>query len=112
MLKALVDNYPEVRQAAAYGFGIMGLKGGTQYAQHCANVLKPLQESIALSNGKSTEEDISAKENAISAVAKILKHNSSAINVNEVFFFKLNAKFFFFKFDKAALKNYFKNLAS
>lgn len=36
MLAALSDEYPEVRQAAAYGFGIMGQQGGNAYAQACA----------------------------------------------------------------------------
>lgn len=36
MLKALADENPEVRQAAAYGFGIMGLLGGNAYAQTCS----------------------------------------------------------------------------
>lgn len=36
MLNALVDEYPEVRQSAAYGFGVMGQHGGSKYAQACA----------------------------------------------------------------------------
>lgn len=35
MLHALEDSAPEVRQAAAYGFGVMGMYGGNVYAQAC-----------------------------------------------------------------------------
>jgi hypothetical protein len=36
MLHALGDEYPEVRQAASYGFGVMAMYGGNAYAQACA----------------------------------------------------------------------------
>ena len=36
MVAALSDESPEVRQAAAYGFGIMGQVGGIAYAEACA----------------------------------------------------------------------------
>ena len=39
MRNALSGKYPEVIQAAAYGFGIMGLKGGMSYAASCALAL-------------------------------------------------------------------------
>uniref|UniRef100_A0A914HGN0 TOG domain-containing protein n=1 Tax=Globodera rostochiensis TaxID=31243 RepID=A0A914HGN0_GLORO len=84
MVNALADKYPEVRQAAAYGCGIMGLKGSPSYAKHCAQFLQPLVSAIEKTNARSTEEDTRATENAISAVAKILKYNSSEINVNDV----------------------------
>ncbi|KAI1730971.1 HEAT-like repeat domain-containing protein [Ditylenchus destructor] len=64
ILKALADNYPEVRQAAAYGVGIMAYKGGP--------------------GAKDTEEDTAATENAISAVSKILKYNPSGIDPTAV----------------------------
>ncbi len=35
MLKSLTSEYAEVRQAAAYGFGMMGMKGAA-YSQICA----------------------------------------------------------------------------
>lgn len=84
MLAALSDNFPEVRQAAAYGFGIMGQCGGPSYAQACAGALPHLANMISQPDSRSTEESIAATENAISAVAKILKHNSSMIDVNAV----------------------------
>uniref|UniRef100_A0A915D2E4 TOG domain-containing protein n=1 Tax=Ditylenchus dipsaci TaxID=166011 RepID=A0A915D2E4_9BILA len=84
IIKALGDSFPEVRQAAAYGCGIMALKGGPSYAQHCAQALQPLAAAINRTDSRATEEDTAATENAISAVAKILKHNSSAIDPNAV----------------------------
>ncbi|KAL3083321.1 hypothetical protein niasHS_011123 [Heterodera schachtii] len=84
MVTALADKYPEVRQAAAYGCGIMGLKGGQNYAKHCAQMLQPLINAIEKNGSRSTEEDTRATENAISAVAKILKYNATEVNFNEV----------------------------
>lgn len=84
MLKALQDQYPEVRQAAAYGFGVMAMRGGAVYSQACAQALAPLAASIAREGARSTEEDTSATENAISAVTKILKYNNSGVDVNAV----------------------------
>lgn len=39
MVTALSDEYPEVRQAAAYGLGLMGQSGYAGYAQACAGLL-------------------------------------------------------------------------
>ncbi|VDN92315.1 unnamed protein product [Brugia pahangi] len=84
MLNALSDEYPEVRQSAAYGFGIMGQHGGSNYAQACAGALPHLANMISRVDARSTEEGNVATENAISAVAKILKYNSSMVDVNAV----------------------------
>ena len=35
MLQYITDRSPEVRQAAAYGCGVMGKFGGPQFAQAC-----------------------------------------------------------------------------
>uniref|UniRef100_A0AC35TWV0 TOG domain-containing protein n=1 Tax=Rhabditophanes sp. KR3021 TaxID=114890 RepID=A0AC35TWV0_9BILA len=84
MLEYLNDEFPEIRQAAAYGFGVMGTKGGVGFAEACRNALPRLVECINRPDARSTEESIAATENAISAVAKIMKCNSSLINVEEV----------------------------
>jgi hypothetical protein len=79
----------------------MAQKGGPSYAQvpklcrkyflyfainiqACAQLLHPLAASISRPNAKDTDEDMTATENSVSAVAKILKYNSSAVNPNEV----------------------------
>lgn len=87
MLKALSDSHSEVRQAAAYGCGIMGLKGGPAYALHCARALEPLAALVSKPNARDTKENMAATENAISAVSKILKYNCSALDPNNVFLF-------------------------
>lgn len=46
MLKALADEYPEVRQAAAYGFGIMGMIGGADYLNSVTSALEPLATMV------------------------------------------------------------------
>jgi hypothetical protein len=84
MIKALNDEYPEVRQAAAYGVGLMGMKGGQAYSAACAQALQPLAAMIGRPNARSTEEDTAATENGISAIAKILKYNAPSVDVNAV----------------------------
>lgn len=78
------DKQPEVRQAAFYGCGVLAMFGGEQYAQTCAMLVPILVEQIMTQNAREPE-NLTVTENAISAVAKILKYNSSAIqNVDEV----------------------------
>lgn len=84
MLQFVTDKSPEVRQAASYGCGVLGQFGGEQFAVTCAQAIPLLVQVI--STEKSREpENINPTENAISAVTKILKYNSSALqNVNEI----------------------------
>ncbi len=83
MLHYIGSGQPEVRQAAAYGFGVMGQFGGATYAPICAQSLPLLMNVI--NDPKAREvENINPTENAISAVTKILKFNASAINLDEV----------------------------
>uniref|UniRef100_A0A0N5CCH7 TOG domain-containing protein n=1 Tax=Strongyloides papillosus TaxID=174720 RepID=A0A0N5CCH7_STREA len=84
ILDYLEDEYPEIRQAAAYGCGMMALKGGPGYAEACRQALPRLINIIQRPEARSTEEECAATENAISSVAKILKCNSSLINVNDI----------------------------
>lgn len=83
MINALQDPAPEVRQAAAYGMGVCGQYGGEQYADACATALEPL---FALINAPNAREEgiVFVTENAISAVAKICKFNSSKFNTEPV----------------------------
>lgn len=78
------DEYPEIRQAAAYGVGILAMKSGPEHAQFCARALSVLAETISKPDSRETEEGAEATENAISAVAKILKYNHSAFDPNTV----------------------------
>lgn len=47
MVSCLGDEYPEVRQAAAYGFGIMAMNGGAEYLGAVTAALEPLAEMIS-----------------------------------------------------------------
>lgn len=103
------DKQAEVRQAACYGFGVLGLCGGEEFARKtravcvcvanddelefndrifvrvetCASIIPNLLKVI--SDPCAREEDnLVATENAIAAIEKILKYNSSLINVDEV----------------------------
>ena len=83
MMHYLTDQHPEVRQAAAYGCGVLGQFGGPGYAAICAQSLPLL--SALISEPKSREvENVNPTENAISAVTKILKFNASQANVDEI----------------------------
>ncbi|XP_075236845.1 karyopherin beta 3 [Lycorma delicatula] len=83
MLSYITDKAPEVRQAAVYGCGVLGLHGGEAFAATCAEAIPRLVEVINDPEARSPEF-INPTENAISAVTKILKHNNSAINVDEI----------------------------
>lgn len=79
----LNDKQPEVRQASCYGFGVLALYGGEEFAEICASVIPSLLKLINDPLAR-TEENEMVTENAISTIAKILKYNSSRINVDDI----------------------------
>ncbi|KAI4464528.1 importin beta [Holotrichia oblita] len=79
----LKDKAPEVRQAAAYGWGVLAQFGGEQFAPELAKALPLLVEVITNPDSRESR-NVSPTENAISAVTKIMKYNSSAINVDDI----------------------------
>lgn len=80
----VTDKQAEVRQAAAYGCGVLGQFGGEHYAATCAQTVPRLVDIINSPRSREPEY-VNPTENAISAVTKILKYNSSAItNLDEV----------------------------
>ncbi|XP_015121637.1 importin-5 [Diachasma alloeum] len=83
MLQYLTDKSGEVRQAAAYGCGVLGQFAGEAFAPACAEALPRLIEVINEPDSRAPEK-LNPTENAISAVTKILKYNNKAINVDEV----------------------------
>ncbi|XP_055921523.1 importin-5 [Eupeodes corollae] len=84
LLQYVCDKSPEVRQAAAYGCGVLGQFAGEQFALTCAQAIPILVQVIQ--DPKSREpENVNPTENAISAVTKILKYNPSALpNIDEI----------------------------
>ncbi|KAL3846795.1 hypothetical protein ACJMK2_017751 [Sinanodonta woodiana] len=83
LLSYVCDKQAEVRQAAAYGIGVMAQFGGESYAQTCAECIPRLLSVIQDPESRSVD-NANATENAIAAVIKICKYNSSCINVNEI----------------------------
>ncbi|KAJ7419219.1 hypothetical protein BTVI_26320 [Pitangus sulphuratus] len=83
MLESVCDNSPEVRQAAAYGVGVMAQFGGDGYRPFCPEAL-PLLVRVIQSPDAKTKENVNATENCISAVGKIMKFKPDCINVEEV----------------------------
>ncbi|KAF9143232.1 hypothetical protein BGX30_001008 [Mortierella sp. GBA39] len=84
ILNSVMDpQAPEVRQAACYGLGLCGQFGGAPYAELCSAALSPLFQVIHEPGARSTE-NIFVTENAISAVTKICKFNSSHFDINTV----------------------------
>lgn len=83
MLHYLTDEHAEVRQAAAYGCGVMGQFGGPGFSSWCKEAIPRLVQVIQAPNSRETE-NVNPTENAISAVTKILKWNQSAVNLDEI----------------------------
>ncbi|KAB0402924.1 hypothetical protein E2I00_011127 [Balaenoptera physalus] len=83
MLQYTCDSSPEVRQAAAYGLGVMAQYGGDNYRPFCTEAL-PLLVRVIQSADAKTKENINATENCISAVGKIMKFKPDCVNVEEV----------------------------
>ena len=77
------DKSHEVRQAAAYGWGVLAQFGGEQFAGEVAKIIPSLVEVISDPESKDAR-NINATENAIAAVTKIMKYNASAINLEEI----------------------------
>ncbi|XP_023570964.1 importin-5 [Octodon degus] len=83
MLQYVCDNSPEVRQAAAYGLGVMAQFGGDNYRPFCTEAL-PLLVRVIQSGDSKTKENVNATENCISAVGKIMKFKPDCVNVEEI----------------------------
>uniref|UniRef100_A0A8D0GCP0 Importin 5 n=1 Tax=Sphenodon punctatus TaxID=8508 RepID=A0A8D0GCP0_SPHPU len=83
MLQSICDNSAEVRQAAAYGVGVMAQFGGDSYRPFCTEAL-PLLVRVIQSADAKTKENVNATENCISAVGKIMKFKPDSVNVEEV----------------------------
>ena len=73
----------QVRQAAAYGCGVMGQFGGPGFSQWCSQAIPRLVQVIQAPNSRE-QENVNPTENAISAVTKILKWNQGAVNLDEI----------------------------
>ncbi|XP_060518606.1 importin-5 [Cylas formicarius] len=77
------DKSCEVRQAAAYGWGVLAQFGGEQFAGELAKIVPSLIEIVNDPESRDGR-NVNATENAISAITKIMKYNNSGINLNEI----------------------------
>ena len=91
MLACVSSPQPEVRQAAAYGCGVLGQFGGPGLAAAAAQAVPLLCEVIQAPESRAVE-NINPTENAISAVTKILQFNGSAVNLDQVLPFVFEGK--------------------
>ncbi|XP_077408613.1 importin-5 [Vanacampus margaritifer] len=83
MLQSLCDSSPEVRQAAAYGVGVMAQYGGENYRPFCTEAIPLLVRVIQAADSRS-KENVNATENCISAVGKVMRFRPECANVNEI----------------------------
>ncbi|XP_066562833.1 importin-5 [Amia ocellicauda] len=83
MMQSLCDTSPEVRQAAAYGIGVMAQFGGDNYRPFCTEAI-PLLVGVIQAAESKAKENVNATENCISAVGKVMKYRPECVNVNEV----------------------------
>uniref|UniRef100_A0A8C4P0Y8 Importin-5 n=1 Tax=Dicentrarchus labrax TaxID=13489 RepID=A0A8C4P0Y8_DICLA len=83
MAQSLGDSSPEVRQAAAYGVGVMAQYGGERYRPFCTEAMPVLVRVIQAADSRS-KENVNATENCISAVGKVMRFRPECVNVNEV----------------------------
>uniref|UniRef100_A0A7N8XV70 Karyopherin (importin) beta 3 n=1 Tax=Mastacembelus armatus TaxID=205130 RepID=A0A7N8XV70_9TELE len=83
MLQSLCDSSPEVRQAAAYGVGVMAQYGGENYRPFCTEAI-PLLVGVIQAADSRSKENVNATENCISAVGKVMRFRPECVNVNEV----------------------------
>jgi len=83
MLEYVTDSTSEVRQAAAYGCGLMAQYGGAPFADACAQAVSLLMRIVSAPDSRE-EENLFATENAISSVGKIIKYSPSNLNLTEL----------------------------
>lgn len=79
----LKSPHTELRQASAYGLGVLAKHGGDTFAKVLADSVPSLVAIIQDPNSR-LAENIHATENAISAITKIIEFNNSMIDVDAV----------------------------
>lgn len=83
LIAGLNDEHPEIRQASSYGIGVAAQFGGEPFKAFCVSALEPLFTSIqAIPLVDGDDSAIFAKENVISAIAKICKFHSNSFDAS------------------------------
>ncbi|XP_052784006.1 importin-5-like [Mya arenaria] len=83
MVQSVCDKQAEVRQAAAFGIGVMAMFGGEAYKKVYPEVMPILLQVINAPDSRSVE-NASPTENAIAAVTKICKYHPDTVNITEL----------------------------
>lgn len=79
----LKSPHAELRQASAYGFGVLAKHGGDSFASILAENIPNMVAIIQDSNSR-LAENVNATENAISAITKIIQFNNTMIDVDSL----------------------------
>ncbi|DAZ95523.1 TPA: hypothetical protein N0F65_001862 [Lagenidium giganteum] len=80
LVKGLEDPSPSVIQAAAYGVGVCAEKPGSAFDAFCVESLEKLVQLIMAAADADDEEVAAARDNAVSAVAKILVFRQNLVD--------------------------------
>ncbi|RLN96290.1 hypothetical protein BBJ28_00024773, partial [Nothophytophthora sp. Chile5] len=80
LVQGLEDPSPSVIQASAYGIGVSAEKCGAAFDPFCQNALEKLVHLITISANVDDDEVGAARDNAISAVAKICLSREGAVD--------------------------------
>lgn len=82
--ESLVSPEASIRQAAAYSVGVAAQHGGSNYADYCLACLRPLFEIAVIPEARS-EDNITATENVVTAIAKICRsYGASVPNLDSI----------------------------
>ncbi|CAG9331653.1 unnamed protein product [Blepharisma stoltei] len=83
LLRYSCDKNDSVRQAAVYGLGMLATHSNSQAFQGMAQqILDSLNKAIALPLGRSKKTYEHARDNAISAVGKIIRYQPMCVDLN------------------------------
>lgn len=105
LLSGLQSLQAEIRQASAYGWGVLAQFGGPNFAAACFSSIQYLVQMIQAPDARESS-NISATENAIAAVTKILQYRSNNNEVRSfVVLFKIltSATFHYLAYGKSTL---------
>ncbi|KAJ0407950.1 hypothetical protein ATCC90586_006322 [Pythium insidiosum] len=84
LINGLEDASPQVIQASAYGVGVCAEKTGASFLPFSCPALDKLVAVIQAAETVDEPEVAAARDNAVSAVSKILLHAESAVNAASV----------------------------
>jgi importin-5 len=85
LVKFACDPHDAVRQAAVYGLGVFAqFTSVDSFAPWSSPIMEKLEAAITLPPGKSIKSHGNARDNAIASVGKLIKYQSSSLNLNAV----------------------------